>query len=156
VDVLVNNAGVATFEPIAASDSDAWWRTVEVNLKGTYLCSRAVLAHMRDRGSGHIVNILSVAARTPFPSSSAYCASKSAALAFTQVLAAEERSQGIRVTAILPGATRTPFWEAMDTDLDLSAMMPPERVAETVTFVVTQPAGATTGEVLILPPGGIL
>ena len=156
LDVLVNNAGQGVFEPVAESDAESWWRTVEVNLKGTYLCTRAALPRMTSQGSGHVVNILSIASKTPFPASSAYCAGKAGALMFTRVLAAEVREQGIRVTALMPGATHTPFWENSSADLDLSKMMPPERVAEAVAFVVTQKAGAVTDELLVMPPGGIL
>ena len=156
LDVLVNNAGQGVFEPVAESDAESWWRTVEVNLKGTYLCTRAALPRMTSQGSGHVVNILSIASKTPFPASSAYCVGKAGALMFTRVLAAEVREQGIRVTALMPGATHTPFWENSSADLDLSKMMPPERVAEAVAFVVTQKAGAVTDELLVMSPGGIL
>ncbi|MDA1190878.1 MAG: SDR family NAD(P)-dependent oxidoreductase [Candidatus Poribacteria bacterium] len=156
LDILVNNAGSAVFESVADSDADDWWRTVEVNLKGTYLCSRAAVPKMIERGQGHIVNILSIAANTAFPMSSAYCASKAGGLMFTRVLSAEVREEGVRVSAVLPGSTRTPFWENQDSPLDLTKMMPPERVAEAVVFVVTQPEGATTDELHLLPPLGIL
>lgn len=156
VDILVNNAGSAVFEPVSDSDPETWWRTVEVNLRGTYLCSRFVLPAMLDRGKGHIVNVLSIASVTPFVASSAYCAAKAGALMFTRVLASEVRAHGVRVTAILPGSTRTPFWDDKAFTPDPSKMMSPERVAETVAFVVTQPEGAVIDEVHVLPSLGIL
>ncbi|MBM3216462.1 SDR family oxidoreductase [Candidatus Poribacteria bacterium] len=156
IDILVNNAGSAVFEPVESSDPDAWWRTVEVNLHGTYLCTRYALPSMLEQGSGHVVNVLSVAAETPFPASSAYCGAKAGALMMTRVLAGEVRRRGIRVTAILPGSTRTPFWKGMEFTPDLSEMMPPERVAETVVFAVTQPGGAVIDEVRVMPPFGVL
>ena len=156
LDILINNAGHAVFAPIADSDPDAWWSTVEVNLKGMYLCTRAALPHMTRQGSGHVVNILSVAATAVFPASSAYGSAKAAGLMFTRVLAQEVRAEGIRVTAVLPGATSTPFWLRMESGPDTSLMMEPKRVAETVSFVVTQKEGAVIDEILVMPPGGIL
>jgi NAD(P)-dependent dehydrogenase (short-subunit alcohol dehydrogenase family) len=156
LDILVNNAGSAVFQPLSESDPGAWWRTVETSLKGTYLCSRFAVPVMLARGSGHVVNILSIASVTPFEASSAYCAAKAGGLMLTRVLASEVRSRGVRVTAILPGSTRTPFWEGMSAAPDLSKMMLPERVAETVAFAVTQPDGAVVDEVRVLPPLGIL
>jgi len=156
LDILVNNAGSAVFEPVSDSDPERWWRTVETNLKGTYLCTRYTLPAMLRQRSGHIVNILSIASVTPFTASSAYCAAKAGGLMFTRVLASEVRSLGIRVTAVLPGSTRTPFWDSMTQTPDQTKMMPPERVAETVLFVVTQPEGAVVDEVHVLPPLGIL
>ena len=156
LDILVNNAGSAVFEPVNESDPDAWWRTVETNLKGTYLCSRFAVPVMLEQGSGHIVNVLSIASVTPFEASSAYCAAKAGGLMFTRVFASEVRARGIRVTAVLPGSTRTPFWDGMSFTPDLSKMMLPERVAETVAFVVTQPDGAVVDEIRVLPPLGVL
>lgn len=156
LDILVNNAGSAVFEPVADSDPDAWWRVVETNLRGTYLCSRFAAPAMLEQGSGHIVNTLSIASVTPFPASSAYCAAKAAGLMFTRVLAEELRACGIRVTAVLPGSTRTPFWDGMDSTPDLTRMMAPDRVAETIAFVLTQPTDAVVDEIRVMPPLGVL
>lgn len=156
LDALVNSAGVSTGGEIVDTDADAWWATVDVNLRGTYLCSRAALGPMLDAGDGHIVNILSVASDTAFAGASAYCASKAAALMFTKVMAAEVRTKGVRVTAVLPGATDTPLWDDMGFKPEPEDMMPPERVAETVSFVLSQPRTAVVDQVQVMPPRGIL
>ncbi len=156
LDALVNSAGASTGGEIVDTDADAWWETIDVNLRGTYLCSRAALAPMLDAGDGHIVNILSVASDTAFAGASAYCASKAAALMFTKVMAAEVRTKGVRVTAVLPGATDTPLWDDMGFKPELEDMMPPERVAETVSFVLSQPRTAVVDQVQVMPPRGIL
>jgi 3-oxoacyl-[acyl-carrier protein] reductase len=102
------------------------------------------------------VNILSIAATIPFPGAAAYCASKFGALGLTKVLAAEVRASGIRVTALLPGAVDTPFWDTIDHPPDRTKMVPARRVAEAVIFAVSQPQGATVDEIVLMPPLGIL
>jgi NAD(P)-dependent dehydrogenase (short-subunit alcohol dehydrogenase family) len=88
-------------------DPDDWWADVEVNLRGTQLCSRAVLPSMIERGSGRIVNVVSLAANGPFPYASAYSGSKAAVLNLTESLAASVGSHGVFVFAISPGLVRT-------------------------------------------------
>lgn len=156
VDALVNSAGISTGGEIVDTDTDAWWATVDVNLRGTYLCSRAALRPMLAAGDGHIVNVLSVASDTAFAGASAYCVSKAAALMFTKVMAAEVRSKGVRVTGVLPGATDTPLWDDMGFKPEPEDMMPAERVAETVSFVLSQPRTAVVDQVQVMPPRGIL
>jgi 3-oxoacyl-[acyl-carrier protein] reductase len=156
IDALVNNAGMSTGGEIADTDAEAWWDTVDVNLRGTYLCSRAALLRMLPAGDGHIVNILSLASETAFAGASAYCASKAAALMFTKVMSAEVRAKGVRVTAVLPGATDTPLWDDMGFRPAVEDMMPAERVAETVGFVLSQPRTAVVDQVQVMPPRGIL
>ena len=156
IDILVNNAGIGVFETIADSDPEVWTKVVASNLKSTYLCSKYVLPSMLARQSGLIINVLSIAAKVAFPASSAYCAAKAGALAFTKVLAEEVRSENIRVTAVSPGSVDTPFWKEIDRHPDLNLMLKPEQVAETILFVATQPAGIVTDEIVVTPPLGIL
>jgi NADP-dependent 3-hydroxy acid dehydrogenase YdfG len=156
IDVLVNNAGVGVFQPVDSYSLDAWERQLRINLTGTFLACRAVLPSMLARGSGHIVNVLSIAAKTAFPSGAAYCASKWGALGFTRVLAKEVRARGIKVTAFCPGAVDTAIWDETPGAPDRARMMRPEDVAEAIAWVVTQPPGITTDEILVMPPEGIL
>ncbi|MBT3266652.1 SDR family oxidoreductase [Candidatus Poribacteria bacterium] len=156
VDALINSAGMSTGGEIADTDVDAWWDTMDVNVRGTYLCSRAALRCMLPAGDGHVINVLSVASETAFAGASAYCASKAAALMFTKVMAAEVRERGVRVTAILPGATDTPLWDDMGFRPAREDMMPTERVAETISFVLSQPRTAVVDQVQVMPPRGIL
>jgi 3-oxoacyl-[acyl-carrier protein] reductase len=156
IDILVNNAGIGVFETIADSDPEVWTQVVASNLKSTYLCSKYVLPFMLARQSGQIINVLSIAAKVTFKASSAYCAAKAGALAFTKVLAEEVRSENIRVTAVSPGSVDTPFWAKIEGHPDLNLMLKPEHVAETILFVATQPAGMVTDEIVVTPPLGIL
>jgi NAD(P)-dependent dehydrogenase (short-subunit alcohol dehydrogenase family) len=108
VDILVNNAGIATTQLVEDLDEDAWRRVLEVNLTGPFLCSKAVLPLMREKGWGRIVNIASVAAkRISFTGAASYTASKAGLLGFTRHLAYEVAALGINVNAICPGPTLT-------------------------------------------------
>ncbi len=156
IDILVNNAGTGVFETVVDSDPEVWTQVVASNLKSTYLCSKYVLPAMLERQSGQIINVLSIAAKVVFKASSAYCAAKAGALAFTKVLAEEVRSENIRVTAVSPGSVDTPFWADIEGHPDLNLMLTPEHVAETILFVATQPAGMVTDEIVVTPPLGIL
>jgi len=156
MDVLVNSAGSAAFAPAHELDSEGWNRTLASVLTGTFLCSKHALRHMLPRGSGQIANVLSIAARTAFPDSAAYCAAKWVALGLMKVLQEEVRARGVRVTALIPGATATPFWEQHDTHPDFAEMIAPRHVAETILYVLSQPPDVVTDEMVVMPRRGIL
>jgi NADP-dependent 3-hydroxy acid dehydrogenase YdfG len=156
VDALVNAAGFGRFAPIEASDSADWHATLAANLTGTYYCCKQAVPIMSAHGGGQIINVLSIAARHPFPNATAYCASKFGAYGLTLSLAAEVRARGIRVTALLPGSVDTPFWDTAGASLDRSEMLRPEAVAETIRAILDQPPGMNTDELVLMPPGGIL
>lgn len=108
IDLLVNNAGRArAVGPAWEADPEDWWTDVEVNLRGTFLCSRAVLPGMVSRGRGRIVNVSTLAAVGPFPYATGYASSKAAVLHFTESLAAATGECGVSVFAISPGLVRT-------------------------------------------------
>jgi NAD(P)-dependent dehydrogenase (short-subunit alcohol dehydrogenase family) len=110
IDVLINNA--ASFGPIGLiweTDPDAWWRTLNVNLRGPLLCTQAVLPRMIARRRGRIVNV--VTGTTPRPYFSAYLASKTALIRFTECIAREARPYGVMVFAMGPGTVRTAMSE---------------------------------------------
>jgi NAD(P)-dependent dehydrogenase (short-subunit alcohol dehydrogenase family) len=156
LDALVNAAGVGSFGPTAELTLVEWERQLRVNLTGTFLACRAALRPMLAQRSGQIVNILSIASKVAFPGAAAYCASKWGALGFTRVLAEEVRRQGIRVTAFCPGSVETPFWEGIEAHPDFARMLRPEDVAEAVAFILEQPPGIVTDEIVVMPPEGIL
>ncbi len=155
-DVVVNNAGWGIFETVAGMSVEDFDRTISTNLRGLFLVTRVVLPAMIERGSGHFVNILSVGARSAFPKNSAYNASKFGALGFTEALRAEVRRQGIRVTAVLPGATDTSFWDQLGDDWDRSQMMPPAAVARAVREAIETGPEVLIEEIRITPPLGNL
>ncbi len=104
VDVLVNNAAVGgSIAPLWAQDPVDWWRTVEVNLAGTFIPSRVVLPSMVERGGGRIVNVSSNAGAHRWPNLSSYAVSKAAVIKLTENLATETRKHGVSVFAIHPG-----------------------------------------------------
>jgi NAD(P)-dependent dehydrogenase (short-subunit alcohol dehydrogenase family) len=113
VDVLLNNAGLGG--PIGEMwelDVDEWWETIEVNLRGTFVCSRAVLPSMVERKQGRIVNVVSHAGVHRWPYFSSYVASKAAVIKLTETLASETRPHGIAVLAAHPGLVRAGLTDA--------------------------------------------
>jgi NAD(P)-dependent dehydrogenase (short-subunit alcohol dehydrogenase family) len=109
LDMLVNNAGIGSGESVAGSDIERWRRTIDTNLTGTYLVTRAVLPLMR--GGGRIINLSSVLGRFGVPGYTAYCASKHAVIGFTRALALELAPKQITVNAICPGWVETEMAE---------------------------------------------
>jgi NAD(P)-dependent dehydrogenase (short-subunit alcohol dehydrogenase family) len=108
VDLLVANAAVVTpLGPAWEADAEEWWRTLEINLRGPYLCAHAVLPAMTARGGGRIVNVVSQAGLQPVPFGSAYCTSKAALIRLTEALAIEAGPHGVSVFAIEPGWVTT-------------------------------------------------
>jgi len=155
LDILINNAGVA--HPnlnVAELPVDSWMEVIATNLTGTFLVTRAALPLMR-RG-GAIVNNLSIAAKRVFPGSSAYNASKHGALGFTNTLREELRGQGIRVIALLPGATDTAIWKTFWPEAPRKKMMSPKTVAQAVVNALTIPAESTVEELTIMPSAGVI
>ena len=111
VDVLVNNAGITLSNPVKRISLGEWNRIISVNATGTFLCTRAFLEGMIDRGWGRVINIASVAGLRGAPYIAAYTASKHAQIGFTRALAAEVADQGITANAICPGYVDTPMTE---------------------------------------------
>ncbi len=151
VDVLVNNAGVTYFKSFQETSPKEFNEVLNINLRGTFLCIKAVLDFMIQRRSGHIFNILSTAATTTFTDSVAYSASKAGALALTNVLREEVRKDNIKVTAILPGATETPMWSESARKKYRHRMMQPKDVAEIVVSIYQQPERAMTEQIIVRP-----
>lgn len=109
LDILVNNAAARAFGPVAASSAESWTEVLQTNVTGYAMCSRAALPHLRKSAAGSIVNVASVFAIAGRGNMGEYDASKAAILALTRVLACEEAAHGIRVNAVCPGSTWTPW-----------------------------------------------
>jgi NAD(P)-dependent dehydrogenase (short-subunit alcohol dehydrogenase family) len=151
LDVLVNNAGVDLTVPVDMLSVADWDRILAVNLRGPFLMSKLVLAQMRRQGRGHIVNIVSTAAKRAWANASAYHASKWGLLGLSHALHVEARPHNIKVTAVVAGGMRTPFLLDRFPDLDPAVLQDPANVAETVRFVLSQPDETVIPEVMVLP-----
>ncbi|HEX6967104.1 MAG TPA: SDR family oxidoreductase [Gemmatimonadaceae bacterium] len=151
-DVLVNNAGLFVPQPLDDTTVDTFARTVDVNLVAPFALVKAFLPRMRERGSGHIVTIGSVADRTTFPGNAAYSASKYGLRALHEIMRTELRGSGIRATLVSPGPTDTTIWDAVDVESQpgrfppRSAMLRPEAVAAAVLYAVSQPPAVNVDE----------
>jgi len=155
IHVLVNNAGIAhALAPVEELPIETWKEVVDTNLTGTFLVTRAALPLMRPGST--IVNNLSVAAVQPFAGMSAYNASKFGAMGFTQALREDVRKKGIRVLALLPGATDTDIWEQFWPDAPRERMISAKSVAQAVLHAVAAPADTAIEEIRIGPAAGVL
>jgi len=164
VDVLVNNAGVlGPIAPFWETDPDLWWQVMDVNLRGPALCSHRALHGMIERRSGRIINVASGAAILPFTYYSAYVASRTALLRFTECLAAEARPYGIAVFAVEPGTVRTRMsehslnspegkkWIPWFKQIFAEGLnSPPERVAQRVLYLASGRGDPLSGRFLPL------
>ncbi|OGS50402.1 MAG: hypothetical protein A3K65_04185, partial [Euryarchaeota archaeon RBG_16_68_12] len=121
IDVLVNNAGVFLDRPLALTSEREWDRVLDVNLKGTFLCTRAVLPNMLRRRMGAIVNVSSDSGLVGSAGMSAYCASKAGMILMTKALALEVAVRGVRVNAVCPGEVDTPM---LRRDMERSGLGP--------------------------------
>lgn len=152
IDVLINNAGVDVTKSVTELSVPEWDRVLAVNLRGPFLLSKLAFGEMQRQGTGgHIVNIVSTAARRAWANASAYHASKWGLLGFSHALHVEGRAHGIRVTALIAGGMRTPFLLDRFPDIDREVLQDPASVAEAVRFVLTQPAGTVIPEIMVLP-----
>src|SRR5205814_1776025 len=107
VQILINNAGIAASAPFVRTDPELWAQMLAVNLTGTYLCCRQVIAGMMERGFGRVVNIASTAGLTGYAYVSAYCAAKHGVIGLTRALALETARRDVTVNAVCPGYTDT-------------------------------------------------
>lgn len=174
VDVLVNNAGVADSAPLALTSLASWAKHFDVNVTGPFLCMRAVVEGMRRRGSGAIVTVASTAGRIGTPYTTAYTASKHAAVGLTRAVASELSGTGVRVNAVCPtfvqtdltaraiarivettGRTADEAEKALANSSPLGRLLAPEEVADAIVFLASPAAAAITGQALVIDGGGI-
>ena len=130
LDVLVNNAGIGLFGPVADMSLDDWHAVIETNVNGVFYCTKAAIPLMRQRGGGYIFNVSSLAGRNTFPGGAAYSASKHAVNGFSETLFQEVRHDGIRVTYLMPGSVATEFGRGSTEKSDWA--LQPEDVGEMV------------------------
>jgi NAD(P)-dependent dehydrogenase (short-subunit alcohol dehydrogenase family) len=174
VDVLVNNAGVAGSAPLKRTTLADWRTQLDVNATGAFLCTRAALRGMLERDSGRIVTVASTAGLHGGKYTSAYTASKHAAVGLTRAVAAEVAGTGVTANAVCPAFVRTDMTTesvrriahttgrseqeaeaALAAASPLGRLLEPEEVAFAVAFLAAPEAGAINGQTLILDGGGI-
>lgn len=109
LNTLINNAGIGVFHEVATMTDAQWSQVIETNLNGPFFCSRAAIPELKKAGGAWIISIASLAGRNYFPGGGAYCASKAALIAFSEVLMQEVRYDDIRVSVIMPGSVATDF-----------------------------------------------
>ena len=158
IDILVNNAGMGYTNPLIGTPLSDWQRVIDLNLTSVFQCILGILPAMRDQQRGTIINVASVAGQQPFPTWGAYNVSKAGLIALSKTLAVEERSHGIRVVTICPGAVNTSLWDTdtVQVDLNRSAMLTPEIVAQSILHTAMLPEQAVIETVTLMPSAGTL
>jgi meso-butanediol dehydrogenase / (S,S)-butanediol dehydrogenase / diacetyl reductase len=173
IDILVNNAGTITMATVVDLTEDEWDLVMDVNAKGVFLCTRAVLSHMLDRRSGVIVNISSGAGKRGYKLFAHYCASKAAVIGFTRAVALEVAPH-VRVNCICPGVTNTNMleseyaWETEMTgepkeaiqrrwlsSIPMGTFLEPDDIARPTLFIASDDASEMTGQAINVT-GGML
>jgi NAD(P)-dependent dehydrogenase (short-subunit alcohol dehydrogenase family) len=174
VDVLVNNAGASTSAPLHKTTLDQWQQQIAVNATGAFLCTRAVVAQMKDRNNGRIVFVASTAGLSGSRYTSSYVASKHAEVGLMRAVAAELAGTGVTANAVCPtyvrtemtersvariaettGRTEAEALEALSASSPLGRLLEPREVAATVAFLASDDAGAINGQTVIMDGGGI-
>jgi NADP-dependent 3-hydroxy acid dehydrogenase YdfG len=150
-DILVNNAGAFMIAPAAETSIGDFRATLEVNLVAPFTFVRSFLGGMRERGSGHLVTIGSIADRATFPGNAAYAASKYGLRALHEVVRAELRGSGVRATLVSPGPVDTELWDPIDPDgtpgfTPRALMLDAAAVADAVHYVLVAPAAVNVDE----------
>jgi len=137
LDVLVNNAGVGRYGPVAEFPTADLDHVIRVNLRGTFLCCREAMRLMMPAARGTIINVSSVVGFKGYPRQAAYTATKHGVMGLTKSLAVEAQEHGIRVSAVLPGGVDTDLVRHARPDLDPTILLAPEDVAQTVLFLLS-------------------
>jgi len=163
LDGLVNNAGVMLLGPVAGAETDDWRRMIEVNLLGLLYCTHAALPIMGAQGSGHIVNLSSVAGRMAAAGSAVYNMTKWGVGGFSEGLRQEVLHAGVRVTIVEPGFVDTELQGHNELEIvkdgikkmeeQIGDLLQAEDIAAAIVYALTQPQHVSVNEVLVRPTG---
>lgn len=150
LDILINNAGIGAFAPVADMDVETWDRVIGTNLDSLFYCTHAALPHLKQSGTAWIINIGSLAGKNAFPNGAAYNASKFGLIGFSEALMQEVRHDGIRVSYIMPGSVATEFSHPSgSTEGDWRVQ--PEDIAQIVMDLLAFPARTLPSRVEVRP-----
>ncbi len=162
IDILVNNAGIFPISPVTSMPEEQWDRVIDINLKGTFLCSQAVIAYMRRRGGGRIINVSSVSGLVGAVGFAHYAASKAGVVGFTKALAREVASMGITANCIAPGIIATDIashtfpaaaLELYKSQVPMRRLGQPEDLTAMVIFLASPGAAYITGQTYAVDGG---
>lgn len=160
ISILVNNAGLAVGRgPIDSGETDDWNRMIDTNVKGLLYVSKEIIPLLKNNGSGHIINLGSIAGKEVYPGGNVYCATKHAVDALSKAMRIDLVSHNIKVTNIAPGAAETEFSivrfkgdkSAADAVYEGYEPLKAEDIAETIYFVATRPPHVTINDIVIMP-----
>ncbi len=155
IDIVINNAGLGIWSPVAEMKTEDFDAVFNVNLRGVFLMCREVIPHFVKKGGGQIINIASVASKSANANLAAYCASKAALVMFSESLALEVRNHNIKVTCVSPGSVASDFGQRFPKDRPANrpglVKLTNEEVAETCLAVATQNPNAWTSELILRP-----
>jgi len=150
LDILINNAGIGAFKPVADMDVATWDAVIGTNLNSLFYCTHPALPHLRTSGEAWVINIGSLAGKNAFPNGSAYNASKFGLVGFSEALMQEVRYDGIRVSYVMPGSVATEFSHPSgSTDGDWRVQ--PEDIAQIVMDLLMTPARTLPSRVEVRP-----
>ena len=163
IDILFNNAGILLFGTILEIEEASWKRLIDINLTGTFLCSKAVLPHMIQRGGGSVVNVTSSTGHQDAAANiAAYVASKGGVALLTKAMAVDHANDNVRVNAIAPGPTDTPMLrdnlspqelETFAATFPMGRLGKPEELAQAALFLASDEASFVTGSILAVDGG---
>jgi len=154
IDILINNAGLGHFQPVAEMSTDLWDEMFNLNVRGAFIATREALPYLRIAGESVIVNVVSLAGKNAFVGGGGYAASKHALLGFSRCLLLEERKNGVRVLAICPGSVDTNFFAAQEVKklgAPLNKALKAEEIASSILHMIQLPQRAMISEVDIRP-----
>ncbi|MHA8082538.1 SDR family oxidoreductase [Aquirufa sp. A-Brett2-15D] len=151
IDFVINNAGIGAFGPTESYSATQWDQVFDTNVKGTFLFSQKVMTHMKAAKKGHFITIASDVAKRVFDGGSLYCASKYAQHAFTEALRKEVRKDGIKVSTVYSGLVDSHFHADPAGDPSHQGWLSPEDMANSIYYVMNQPAHVVIDELMIHP-----
>jgi len=154
VHALVHSAGLFHMGPVQETSAERFRAVMDTNLTSLFFLVKHLLPHLQRQAHGHVVALSSIMGKQVFAGETAYCASKWGLMGFLGALREEVRAHNIQVTALCPGAVRTPSWDSFPGPIPEDRILAPETVAEAVRYILEQPAAACVDELVLTPTRG--